>query len=295
MKNNTPQEGASHMYRRLRSCWAFAAVLVALALVIAGCSQSDSTADRAGEAAAKGAGSAEPERAAPGESEQAETAKMKAESGVKLATAESRVRPPGESPAEPAQAEGGDPRLQPPRKLSAAEAPLPLDDVDAADLTMPEVNLTEQHAAMCRVGVGEKFPDLQLPDATGRQQSLSRLLGNKLTLVVFWNSKEPTSLEELADLVRYHEPRFGDRGLAIVAVNTGDKAQLAAELAKQAGAGFTILSDADGAAFKQVATEKIPRSYLLDPSGTVLWFDLEYSPTTLRDMVQAIRYRLAHE
>jgi peroxiredoxin len=295
MHNITPQEGASHMYRRLRSCWAFAAVLVALALVIAGCSQSDSTADRAGEAAAKGAGSPQPEQAAPGESELAETAKMKAESGVKLATAESHVPPPGESPAERAETEETDRRLQPPRKLAAAEAPLPLDNVDAADLTMPEVSLTEQHAATCRVRVGEKFPDLQLPDTAGQQQSLSRLLGDKLTLVVFWNSKEPTSLEELADLGRYHQPRFGDRGLAIVAVNTGDKPQLAAELAKQAGAEFTILSDADGAAFQQVATAKIPRSYLLDPSGTVLWFDLEYSPTTQRDLAEAIRYSLARE
>ena len=155
------------------------------------------------------------------------------------------------------------------------------------------MNLTEQHAATCRVGVGDPFPDFELPDVEGQQQSLSQLSGDRLTLVVFWNAAEPTALEELADLARYHQPRFGDRGLAIVAVNTGDDAQLAGELAQQAGAQFAVLSDADGSVFEQVATEKIPRTYLLDPSGTILWFDMEYSTTTRRDMVEAIRYSLA--
>jgi hypothetical protein len=53
-----------------------------------------------------------------------------------------------------------------------------------------------------------------------------------------------------------------------------------------------VLSDKDGAAHKQVATSKLPRSYLLDPSGKILWFDLEYSPTTRRDLAQAIRFTL---
>ena len=283
------------MCRHLGTSWVFAAFLVAPALTIAGCNQGASTEDRASERSTTDADSSEPGYAASPESERLETAEMSDESEVKRATAETRVRPPDEAPQEPGDAEGADARLRPPGKLPAAQMPLPLDNVDTADLTMPKVNLTEHHAAMCRVGVGEKFPDLQLPDTTGEQQSLSQLFGDKLTLVVFWNAEEPTGLEELADLARYHQPRFGQNGLAIVAINTGDDAQLAGELARQAGAEFTILSDADGAAFKQVATEKIPRTYLLDPSGTVLWFDLEYSPTTLRDMVQAIRYSLNQE
>ena len=31
--------------------------------------------------------------------------------------------------------------------------------------------------------------------------------------------------------------------------------------------------DADGRVFAKVATEKLPRVYLLDPAGKVLWFD----------------------
>ena len=131
-----------------------------------------------------------------------------------------------------------------------------------------------------------------MPNLEGEKHSLTELFGPKLTLVVFWNARQSTGLEELSDLNRYHLPRFGDKGLAVVAINTGDQTQLASELATHSGASYPVLSDADGAALQQVATGKLPRTYLLDPAGRVLWFDLEYSPTTRRDLASAIRVSL---
>ena len=277
------------------TCPVFACLLVAMVIGTSGCSQRISPEERDAARAGLEADSAPPGPEAARESAKSETS---ADSGVKLASAQSRIRVPRDE-ADRAGEENPDAapdeRLNPPAKLPAADAPLPLDNVDAADLTMPKVNLTEHHAAMCLVGVGDAFPDLQLSDLVGQKHTLSQLFGDKLTLVVFWNGSEPTALEELADLARYHQRRFADRGLAIVAINTGDPAQLAGELAEQAGAAITILSDADGSALKQVATAKVPRSYLLDPTGRIVWFDLEYSPTTRRDMVQAIRYLLAQQ
>ena len=52
---------------------------------------------------------------------------------------------------------------------------------------------------------------------------------------------------------------------------------------------YPQLIDAEGAAFDQVATSKLPRVYLLDPSGKILWFDIEYGTATRRDLEQAIR------
>jgi peroxiredoxin len=209
--------------------------------------------------------------------------------GVKLASAEGAVRPPAKKSAEPA-----DPAAPAELPKTAAAMPLPLDNVETADLMMPKVVLTEHHAAMCKVKVGDRFPDLKLPDTSGAVKSLAEIAASsKLTLVVFWTAAEPIAVEQLADLAKYHDPRFAGEGLAIVAVNSGDPAPQAAELAKKAGAKFTVLCDVDGAALAQVATGKLPRSYVIDPAGQILWFDLEYSATTRRDMVQAIRFALA--
>jgi hypothetical protein len=58
---------------------------------------------------------------------------------------------------------------------------------------------------------------------------------------------------------------------------------------KAAVAQFANLLDADGKAFAQVGSEKLPRTYLVDPQGKILWFDIEYSLGTRRELNQALR------
>lgn len=216
------------------------------------------------------------------------------EPAAEVAQAEGEAPPSLDVPTQPDEPvmEKPQPKPEPPPPLPAAEAPLPLDNIPTAELSMPAVRFTDHHAAMNKVGLGDQFPNLELPNLQGEQKSLTELLGSKLTLVVFWNATQPTGLEELADLARYYQPRFGDKGVAIVAVNTGDQPQTASKLVETTGAAYPVLSDAEGAALESVATGKLPRTYLLDPAGKIVWFDMEYSPTTRRDLAAAIRTTL---
>ena len=169
-----------------------------------------------------------------------------------------------------------------------------LDDAPVGELTMPQVALTQAHQKNCKVQVGDQFPDLKLADLQGRKQPFGSLLGKKLTVVAFWNGRQPTAREELADLGPRIAARFSASGVAVVGINSGDDPQLARELASQAGAQFANLSDSNGAGLAQVGTGKIPRTYLLDSTGKIVWMDLEYSRTTRRDLNQAIRFLLAN-
>ena len=47
--------------------------------------------------------------------------------------------------------------------------------------------------------------------------------------------------------------------------------------------------DPQGEYFKTVAKEKLPRVYLLDASGKILWFDIDYARAMRRDLQTAIR------
>ncbi len=171
---------------------------------------------------------------------------------------------------------------------------LALDDAPVGELTMPRVALTQAHQQSCKVRVGDPFPDLQLADLQGRKQTFGSLLGKKLTVVAFWNGRQPTAREELADLGPRIAARFSASGVAVVGINSGDDPQLARELASQASAQFANLSDPDSSGLAQVGTGKIPRTYLLDSTGKIVWMDLEYSRTTRRDLNQAIRFMLAN-
>jgi peroxiredoxin len=260
------REGNDHM--RIQMVIAGACVLAGALVSALGCNQSPTPSSTTSAAQASGS--------------------KQAHYDVKVASAESKIAPPRDdsSPAATSQSDVGNP--------TAANGQLPLDDAPT-ELTMPQVFLTQAHADTCLVRVGDQFPDLRLADLQGQEQFLSRLMGEKLTVVAFWNGRRPTALVELADLGPCVVQRFLGQGVAVVGVNSGDDPRPAGELLKQAGATFANLSDRDGKALAQVATARLPRTYLLDASGKVVWFDLEYSRTTRRELVQAIRFLLAQK
>lgn len=228
----------------------------------------------------------------------AEESPQAVDSAVRPATAEAKIDTVAEAATKPeAAVEDGSPASPglEPAKLTDVKAIIPYGEVADADLKMPLVSMTHDHAETCRVKVGDQFPEVELKDLSDQAQPLAKLRGQKMTVVVFWNGKRATAREQLADLEPAILARFGTSGVGIVGVNTGDDPQLVGELAKQAGASFPVMSDRDGTLLAQVAPGKVPATYLLDAAGKVLWFDIEYSRSTRRELVEAIRYSLAHQ
>jgi cytochrome c biogenesis protein CcmG/thiol:disulfide interchange protein DsbE len=226
-----------------------------------------------------------------------EEARPAVDSAVRPATAAAKIETVAEPAAEPnAPAEENAPESpgSEPAKLTTVKAIVPYGEVPDAELKMPLVSMTAGHAEACRVKVGDQFPDVELKDLSDQAQPLAKLRGKNMTVVVFWNGKKPLAREQLADLEPAILARFGASGVSIVGVNSGDDPQLAGELAKQAGASFPVMSDPQGTLLAQVAPGKVPSTYLLDSDGKILWFDIEYSRSTRRELVEAIRYKLAH-
>ncbi len=160
---------------------------------------------------------------------------------------------------------------------------------------MPSVVMSQAHSELARIRVGDALPDFELPDLDGKQRRLGQMLGAKLTVVAFWGSRSRSSLEELADLQPEVVKRFGGYGVAVVGIDEGDEPQPVRALAKDCGATYPLLVDRDRATLKSIGPPRPPVTYLIDSSRTVLWFDIEYSNTTRRDLQQAIRYTLAHQ
>lgn len=154
--------------------------------------------------------------------------------------------------------------------------------------SVPKVLLSEQHATSCRVAVGDAMPQLTVADLGGNQQSLDSLLGKNLTVVCFWNGDHPLAQWQLADLGPDVATKFSSRGVNVVAIHHGESTSEIKELAQQAGAVFPVLVDEGGAAFDQVASGSVSRTFLLDADGKILWLDLQYSEETRRHLLQAI-------
>jgi len=181
-------------------------------------------------------------------------------------------------------------------KAAAAKRDKPIEKVELpkpeAPKALPQVTLSDVQLESCLVRVGDPMPEAALDDLSGKRQSLRGLLGRKLTVVFFWEAENLYSVGEMEDLQEDLMKPFGEKGLAVIGVNRGDKPDAARAAAEQAGAKFPILLDPDGRYFKQVAKEGLLRTYALDAEGKILWFDVEYSRKAREDLLQTVKFVL---
>jgi len=181
------------------------------------------------------------------------------------------------------------------RPLEKPVEPL-AEDEDLPPPAIAKVDFSEQHAKSNLVGVGEPFPELKLIALEGGQSdSVAAHLGDQGTVVLFWKGDNLYALQELGDLFRDIVRRYGHQGINVVGVNVGDSADEATTHAQAADAKFPQLLDPDGAALARLATGFLPRTYLLDGQGKIVWFDIEYSPTTRRQLRDAVRKLVADQ
>lgn len=163
--------------------------------------------------------------------------------------------------------------------------------LDVPKPLMPAVTLSEEDAATCLVKVGDAMPDIKLPDFEGKAKSVKDLFGSKGTIVVFWSSTSPYSEAALQDL-SHAATGLAEKGIKVVAIHKGDKNE-GAKNAIEWKITLPQLADEDGAALAKVSTKRLPRVYLLDPAGKILWFEMSYDATnTNRVLNDALKFVL---
>ncbi len=160
---------------------------------------------------------------------------------------------------------------------------------------VPKVLLSTAHAEMCVVKTDDRMPAIKLPTTDGEVVELSGLFGEKLTVVCFWKSDRALAQSQLADLGPDVVEKFSDDGVKVIGIAVEETPESAEVLTRKVGVKFPTLVDSDGQAFSQVGKVKLPRTYLLDAKGTILWFDIEYSRSTRRELNSAIRAVLHEE
>jgi peroxiredoxin len=150
---------------------------------------------------------------------------------------------------------------------------------------IPQVFLTAEHSAMCRVRAGDAFPKISLRQVSGGQTDLASLQGKKATVVLFWHNDPWMSAMALQDLSR---DVATNENVAVVGIVVKPGNTDVAAKVKESGASFPQLLDNDGKAFNQVGMTRMPRVYVLDGSGKIVWFDIEYSQSTRRELKRTL-------
>ncbi len=166
--------------------------------------------------------------------------------------------------------------------------------------TIPKVGLTDSLRATCLVNVGDRLPQAQLIAADGSNVSMQTQYGEKLTVLFFWskggsNYAQLIANSALQDLQLDVAEPYSPKGVKVIGVFVGAKPQTAGQEFEKSGTKFPRYFDPNGVFFSKVATDKLPRIYLCDASGKIVWFDTEYSRGTRRNLMQAIQVALGQK
>jgi peroxiredoxin len=154
---------------------------------------------------------------------------------------------------------------------------------------IPPVVMSKQHEALCIVKVGDKLPLISLNRLGDRPTRLGELFGRTATVVAFWRADRRATRTLLSDLGPDVSETFRQRGVAVVGVAVQTPEGEVRSSLEQASAQMPTLLDADGQAFALLGKDRLPRVYLVDGDGKILWFDIDYSLATRRELNQALR------
>jgi hypothetical protein len=162
---------------------------------------------------------------------------------------------------------------------------------------VPTAEFSDQHQEMIEVGVGAEFPELSLPPAaqpSDEAQVLSAQYGAKATVVAVVTGESAMAKTLLRDLQYDVAQQYPvDQGqppqVATLAIATGTKPGVALEQATKAKYDGPLLLDEQQTAFEQLGSGRLPRVYVLNAQGQIVWFDIEYSLSTRRELKQAVR------
>ena len=138
------------------------------------------------------------------------------------------------------------------------------------------------------------MPEAELSDLAGKPHALGSLYGSKLTVVCFLtigttHRSQLVASAVLQDLIKEVAEPFGEKGVRVIAIDVGDTVEHVKQHVSDAGVAFPVLCDPKGKFFAKIAKDrKMPRTFLLDARGKILWFDVEYSRSAREDLVQGI-------
>ena len=149
--------------------------------------------------------------------------------------------------------------------------------------------MTAKLLATCLVRVGHQLPDQELSGVDRKVSLIRSLLGKRATIVLLWKADDAYSISALEDLQTDFAAPYGPTGLAVVGINVKDSPEAARKAVADSGSKYPGLLDGEGRYFAKLATEGLPRLYLADAAGKILWFDIEYSSTMRRQLSEAVR------
>lgn len=154
----------------------------------------------------------------------------------------------------------------------------------ATSLTQDDVETTTL------IHAGDKAPDFSVKMLDGSTVTLSALQG-KPVLLIFWATWCPPCRSELAHLQEGVIDVYGDT-ITVLPISRGEKRDVVESYISRMGYTFAVGLDSDQNIYRMYATNYVPRCFVIDSEGKVLYAGVGYDEEIAKEVDAAIQEAL---
>ena len=169
---------------------------------------------------------------------------------------------------------------------------LPSEEAQAAEVSVATLveNEPDDLAETTLINAGDIAPDFTVEMLDGSKVTLSALQG-KPTLLIFWATWCPPCRLELSKLQEHIIDRYGDK-INVLPISRGEERAKVEEYISKMGYTFAVGLDGDQSIYRKYATNYIPRCFVIDAKGKVLYSGVGYDEAIAKEVEQNIEKAL---
>lgn len=154
--------------------------------------------------------------------------------------------------------------------------------VEAEAATPHAVTAQDDVAATTLIHAGDKAPDFTVEMLDGSEVTLSSLQG-KPVLLIFWATWCPPCRAELSHLQEGVIDVYGEN-ITVLPISRGEKRKVVEDFLSKMGYTFPVGLDSNQEIYRKYASNYIPRCFVIDANGMVLYSGVGYDETVAQEV-----------
>lgn len=163
--------------------------------------------------------------------------------------------------------------------------------VEAKAADAPMITAQDDINETTLIHAGDEAPDFTVEMLDGSKQTLSALRG-KVVLVTFWATWCPPCRQEMAHMQEGVIDHFAGKDLVVIPISRGETRATVESFIKRMGYTFPVGLDHDKSIYLKYATNYVPRSFVIDREGKVVYVAVGYDEVVAEEINAAINASL---